>query len=89
MTRRALFWLVAILAAFFVVQGGEHSTWSWYQLRKAERSERTRIAELERIVDSLTRTAEAIEHDSATQERLARESYGMIRDGEYLYRLVP
>jgi len=89
MTRRGLFWLVALLAAVFAVQGGEHSTWSWYQMRKAERSERVRIAELECIVDSLTRMAQAIEHDSATQERLARESYGMIRDGEHLYRLVP
>ena len=33
--------------------------------------------------------AQAIERDSTTQERLARESYGMIRDGEFLYRLVP
>jgi cell division protein FtsB len=89
MTRRGLVWLVALLAAFFVVQGGEHGTWSWYQLRKAERSERARIANLERIVDSLTRIAEAIEQDSTTQDRLARESYGMIRDGEFLYRLVP
>ena len=89
MTRRGLVWLVALLAAFFVVQGGEHGTWSWYQLRKAERSERARIADLERTVDSLTRIAEAIEQDSTTQDRLARESYGMIRDGEFLYRLVP
>ena len=89
MTRRGLVWLVALLAAFFVVQGGEHGTWSWYQLRKAERSERARIADLEGIVDSLTRIAEAIEQDSTTQDRLARESYGMIRDGEFLYRLVP
>ena len=89
MTRRRLVWLVAVLALFFVVQGGEHGTWSWYQLRKAEQSERARIAELERVVDSLTRMAQAIEHDSTTQERLARESYGMIRDGEFLYRLVP
>ncbi len=89
MTRQRLVWLVLLLAAVFAVQGGEHSTWSWYRLRKAERSERVRIDELERMVDSLTRMAQAIEHDSATQERLARESYGMIRDGEFLYRLVP
>jgi cell division protein FtsB len=89
MTRWRLAWLVAILAVFFVVQGGEHGTWSWYQLRKAERSERARIVNLERVVDSLSRMAQAIERDSTTQERLARESYGMIRDGEFLYRLVP
>ena len=89
MTKRRLMWLVLLLAAFFALQGGEHSTWSWYRLRQAERGERARIAELERMVDSLTRTARAIEEDPVAQERLARERYGMIRDGEYLYRLVP
>jgi len=89
MTKRRLVWLVLVLAGFFALQGGEHSTWSWYHLRQAERGERARIAELERLVDSLGRTAQAIEEDPVTQERVARESFGMIRDGEYLYRLVP
>ena len=88
MTRRRLILLVLILAAFFALQGGEYSTWSWYRMYQTESAERARIAELERIVDSLGRLARAIESDPATQERLAREQYGMIRDGEYLYRLV-
>ncbi len=88
MTKRRLIMLILILAAFFALQGGEHSTWSWWRLRQAERGERERIAELERIVDSLGRVARAIETDPATRERLAREQYGMIRDGEFLYRLV-
>ncbi len=88
MTKRRLVMLVLILAAFFALQGGEHSTWSWWRLRQAEQSERARIAELERIVDSLELVARALETDPAAQERLAREQYGMIRDGEFLYRLV-
>ena len=31
----------------------------------------------------------AIEHDPRVQERVARESFGMIRNGEFLYKLVP
>jgi cell division protein FtsB len=89
MNRRRLLWLALVAAVLFAVWGGEHSTWSWYRLRQAEQAERTRIADLERIVDSLRRAAIAIEEDPATQERLARESFGMIRDGEFLYRLVP
>ncbi len=88
MTKRRLVMLVLIMAAFFALQGGEHSTWSWWRLRQAEQSERARIAELERIVDSLELVARALETDPAAQERLAREQYGMIRDGEFLYRLV-
>ncbi len=88
MTKRRLVMLVLILAAFFALQGGEYSTWSWWRLRQAEQSERARIAELERIVDSLELVARALETDPAAQERLAREQYGMIRDGEFLYRLV-
>lgn len=88
MTKRHIVMLVLVLAAFFAVQGGEHSTWSWWRLRQAEQNERTRIAELERIVDSLGRAAHGLETDPATQERVAREQFGMIRDGEFLYRLV-
>jgi cell division protein FtsB len=37
----------------------------------------------------LTERARLLEHDSATQERAAREKFGMIRDGEILYRVEP
>jgi hypothetical protein len=40
------------------------------------------------VVDSLTRAANAIERDPRVQERVARESFGMIRKGEFLYKLV-
>ena len=48
-----------------------------------------RLTELERANDSLRVWAEALETDSATIERLARERYGMIRPGEILYRMTP
>ena len=44
---------------------------------------------LRRLVDSLQRSADALEHDLRVQERVARERFGMIRRGELLYRLVP
>ena len=40
-------------------------------------------------IDSLQRLARAIARDSAVQERIARDEFGMIRKGEFLYRLVP
>lgn len=76
-------------AAAFAFQGGEYSTPNLWQLRREEAEERGLVAGLQRTVDSLERTATAIERNPAVQERVARESFGMIRRGEFLYRLVP
>lgn len=76
-------------AVVFAVQGGEYNTFDLRQLRREEADERRQVTELERTIDSLERAAVAIERDPKVQERVARESFGMIRHGEYLYRLVP
>ena len=81
--------VVLILALVFAVQGGEFSTWDWLELRRAEARERTTVQVLRKIVDSLEKEAVAIERDPRVQERVAREAFGMIRDGEFLYRIVP
>jgi cell division protein FtsB len=77
-----------VAAAVFAIQGGEFSTLDLIKLHRQERAERAQVAELERIVDSLTTAALAIERDPRVQERVARESFGMIRKGEFLYKLV-
>ena len=82
-------WAIVLLGMLFAVQGGEYSTWNWWQLRVAERQETEAVAELNDVVDSLARAAVAIERDPRVQERVARESFGMIRDGEFLFRIVP
>ena len=81
--------LVLAGAAVFALQGGEFSTLDYLQLRREEAEERRRVATLERLIDSLARAVVAIERDPAVQERVARESFGMIRHGEFLYKLVP
>jgi cell division protein FtsB len=75
-------------ALYFGVQGGEYGTWDLIQLRRDEAEEQEQVARLKREVDSLQRVAQAIEQDPKVQERLARELYGMIRKGEFLYKLV-
>ena len=47
------------------------------------------MAELREVVDSLEKAAIAIERDPRVQERVARESFGMIKDGEFLFRVLP
>jgi cell division protein FtsB len=76
-------------ALYFGIQGGEYGTWDLMQLRRDEAEELEQVARLKRAVDSLQRAALAVEQDPKVQERVARELYGMIRKGEFLYKLVP
>mgnify|MGYP001412848258 CR=1 FL=1 len=76
------------LSVYFGLFGGEYSAFEVRRVR-ADKVELERwLAELERANDSLLTWAEALEMDSATIERLARERYGMIRGGEVLYRIA-
>jgi cell division protein FtsB len=82
--------IVGLLSAlYFALQGGEYSTLDLLQLRREEASEQAMVQQLTRVVDSLEHAAAAIERDPRTQERVARERFGMLKKGEFLYRLVP
>ncbi len=73
----------------FAVEGGEYGTRDLLGLRRQVRDERQQLARLRIEVDSLQRVLQALKTDPATQERVARQQYGMIRDGELLYQVVP
>ena len=87
-TRTQVIVVILALALLFAVQGGEYSTWDWMTLRREETDEKSRIVELRKEVDSLEKEAIAVERDPATQERLARELYGMLRKGEFVYNII-
>jgi cell division protein FtsB len=76
------------LALIFALQAGEYSTLDWLQIRRQERQEKAIVTALERTVDSMTAVLHLVETDPATQERIAREQFGMLRKGEFLYRIV-
>jgi cell division protein FtsB len=76
-------------AVYFAIQGGEYGTTHLLELRRDVEREQGQVAGLRVVVDSLTRAAEAIRRDPRVQERVARESFGMIRKGEHLFRIVP
>ncbi len=89
MTRgRRLVLIIVGLALLFAFTGGEYSTLDWLALRRQERDEARRVAELRAAVDSLQREAVAIETDPVVQERIAREQFGMLRRGEFSYQLL-
>ena len=73
----------------FGALGGEYSTGDWWTLRQNLRDEQAAIARLRQEIDSLAVAAQALETDPAVQERAAREYFGMLRPGEFLYRIEP
>lgn len=79
---------VTVFAFFFALLGGEYSTFDLLKLRRQEHEVRDSLLERRRLVDSLAKMAVAVETDPETQERIARESWGMIRPGEYFYSWV-
>ena len=78
-----------LFALYFAFQGGEYGTLDLRQLRQDVVEESTHVVRLQHVVDSLERLAIAIETDPKMQERVARERFGMLKKGEFLYRLVP
>ncbi len=88
MTARRIAVVILVLLGIFAIQGGEYSSWDYLTLRRERADERRQIAELEKRVDSLERAAIAVETDPAVQERVARERYGMLRDGEFGYQII-
>ena len=89
MTRSQLAGLAGALAlAGIAVFAGEYSTFDWLKVHRQLAAEQDSVRTLRVFLDSLARQTRALETDSATQERVARETYGMIRDGEIIYRIV-
>ena len=79
---------VAVVAGWFAIEGGEYGTGDL--VRQRDRRNRV-VAELDtltRVVDSLRRYKQRVLNDAATQERIAREEFGMIRGKELLYRFA-
>src|SRR2546426_7901164 len=64
------------------VWGGEYGTADWITIRRQLADERTRVSALRLELDSLAKLAHDLETNPAVQERVAREQFGMIRDGE-------
>jgi cell division protein FtsB len=80
--KRLLIGLVVLAMAAFALEDRRRH-------KRQARDERAAIVRLRGEVDSLSRFERALANDSATQERVARELYGMIRPGELLYQVVP
>jgi len=89
MLRRIVFWCVLLAAVVYAVEGGEWGTDDLLAQRARATRLRVAIDSLRREVDSLSRVKKSILTDTAVQERIAREEFGMVRgDKELLYRFT-
>ncbi len=72
----------------FAVQGGEYGSLDLFRQGRQLDQQRSAVDSLQRRVDSLTAYLKAVRTDPATQERIAREEFGMVKPGEVLYRFA-
>lgn len=87
--KRVVLGVLAIGAIAFAVQGGEFGSTDLMRQRREKARIGKSIDSLQQLVDSLRRYHVAVTQDPATQERLAREVFGMVRgDKELLYRFT-
>ncbi len=85
---RLLGGLLLSVALYYAVWGGEYSAFDLRRLRREQLDATARLEVTEQQVDSLRRVATQLDRDPATIEQVARERFGMVRDGELLYRFV-
>ncbi len=69
--------------------GGEYGTFDWLSLRRQIHEQERSIEQLRIEIDSLAEYAAKLQRDPFTQEKVARERFGMIRPGETLYQIEP
>ena len=86
--RRVLWLLIPGVAAYYLTFGGEYSVFDVRELEESRDGAVIRLDSLQAVVDSLSARSDSLAADTLAIERLARERYGFIRDGEILYRFI-
>jgi len=86
--RKLIFIAVGVAALFFAIQGGEYSTLDLIRQHRQRQRLVHDIDSLRQLVDSLGKYKQRVLTDPRTQERIAREEFGMVRGKELLYRIA-
>ena len=79
---------LVLIAMYYAVFGGQYSVFDLSAARSSAEAERAKLTELQAEIDSMRAWADSLQTDDATVERIAREEFGMIREGETLYRFA-
>lgn len=89
MIRRVVIALVALGALYFTVQAGEFSSLDILRQRSRKAELQAQVDSLQHTVDSLRRVEHAVRTDPRTQERIAREEFGLVKGpNEILYKFA-
>ncbi len=86
--QKLILWGIIAAAVFFALQGGQYSTLDLLRFGSEQRRLTAEIDSLKAEVDSLQAYKRALATDAKLQERIAREMWGMVKDGEIIYKLV-
>ncbi len=79
---------IGLAALYFFLFGGEYTFLDIWRIDRAEKQETAELEALQKEVEALQGRVDSLTTDSATLERIAREHFGLIREGERLYRFV-
>jgi cell division protein FtsB len=75
-------------AVYFAVFGGDYDAFELRRVRRERALEEQRAEQVRADVAAMRARQDSLATDSATIERIARERFGLIRDGERLYRFA-
>ncbi len=78
---------VLALALYFAVLGGDYSVFEARQAEAQLAATRAQIRAVRNETESMRARIDSLRQSDEALERFARELYGFIRDGEYLYRI--
>jgi cell division protein FtsB len=85
--RRVALWSLAGLAVYSYV-GGPHGLVRYQKLKNQERDLTMQYRELEGLAAALDREIWRLENDSLYIEKVARERFGLAREGERIHWIV-
>ncbi len=86
--RRIVIWSVIGIAVLTLITGN----YGFYQIYKINREKREleqEIARLKLEQEELIRDRERLKNDLIYIEKVAREKYSMVREGEQVYQVIP
>ncbi|HIF37785.1 MAG TPA: septum formation initiator family protein [Gemmatimonadetes bacterium] len=86
--KKLIVWSLLAFSIYIVIFGGEYSVFEVRRVREEQNQLMQQLSDLQAENDSLKGWVQTLEFDSATIEKIARESFGFIRDGETLYRVT-
>ena len=86
--RGLLLLLILALAGYYALFGGEYTQADLSAVDREREEEALRLARILAVNDSLRARVDSLESHDGTLETLARERFGLIRDGEVVYRFT-